>query len=326
MPNSSGTPVPESEWLAFVASLPTEDPAARMRVLRSLDSLGCSVLREGVYLLPDTPAIRQGLARLSDQVALISGTSYVLCLSSIDHAQSRTFRSLFDRSAKYEELTKTVQGLTVGFGVSEPVAISRLLNKQRREFEAISALDFFPSEARERAAQALRQTEEQVRALMAPDPPKSTPVTQSGHFYLKRIWATRHPLRDDRLASAWLIRRFIDPEATLIWLERDQECPSTAIGFGFEGAAFNSTGSKVTFEELLGAFQLEKNATLVRIGAWVQCLDAGGPEIAEAAGVEALLQGARRRANSEEELLLETETAFDLLYEAYLEPQGKHEG
>ena len=234
MPNSSGTPVPESEWLAFVASLPTEDPAARMRVLRSLDSLGCSVLREGVYLLPDTPAIRQGLARLSDQVALISGTSYVLCLSSIDHAQSRTFRSLFDRSAKYEELTKTVQGLTVGFGVSEPVAISRLLNKQRREFEAISALDFFPSEARERAAQALRQTEEQVRALMAPDPPKSTPVTQSGHFYLKRIWATRHPLRDDRLASAWLIRRFIDPEATLIWLERDQECPSTAIGFGFQ--------------------------------------------------------------------------------------------
>lgn len=325
MANSNGTPVPESKWLVFVASLPTEDPAARMRVLRTLDSLGCSVLREGVYLLPDTPAIRQGLARLNDHVARMNGIAYLLSVSS-DPAQSRGFRSLFDRSAKYEEVTKTVQGLTVGFGVSDPAAISRLLNKQRREFDAISSLDFFPSEARERAAQALRQTEEQVRAIMFPDTPQTNRVTQSGHFYFKRIWATRCPLWDDRLASAWLIRRFIDPEATLIWLEQDQECPSTAIGFGFEGAAFANNKTKVTFEELLSAFALEKNATLVRIGSLVHCLDAGGSAVADAAGIETLLQGARRRANSNDELLLETETAFDLLYEAYLEPSSKREG
>jgi len=323
VPNNNEISAPESKWLAYVASLPTEDPAARMRVLRTLDALGCSVLREGVYLVPDTPAIRHGLARLSEHVTRMNGVAYVLSVSSVDHAQSRIFRSLFDRSAKYEELTKTVQGLTAGFGISDPAAISRLLNKQRREFEAISALDFFPSEARERAAQALRQTEEQLRAVMFPDAPQTHRITQSGRFYFKRIWATRHPLWDDRLASAWLIRRFIDPEATLIWLEQEQECPSTAIGFGFEGATFSNSKSKVTFEELVSAFGLEKNATLIRIGALVHYLDAGGPAVAEAAGVETLLQGARRRSNSDDDLLLETETTFDLLYEAYLDPPEK---
>lgn len=319
---SNEASAPEARWLAYVASLPTEDPAARMRVLRTLDALGCAVLREGVYLVPDTPAIRDGLARLGEHIARMSGIAYVLSVSSMDAAQTRTFRSLFDRSAKYEQLTKTVQSLTAGFGISDPAAISRLLNKQRREFEAISALDFFPSESRERAAQALRQTEEQVRAMMFPDAPQAHRVTQSGRFYFKRIWATRRPLWDDRLASAWLIRRFIDPEATLIWLEQNQECPSTAIGFGFDGAAFSNSKTKVTFEELVSAFGLEKNPTLVRIGELVHYLDTGGSAVAEAAGVETLLQGARRRSNSDEELLLESDTTFDLLYEAYLEPAG----
>jgi len=307
----------------YVASFPTDDPAARMRVLRTLESLGCAVLREGVYVLPDNQVNRQGLQRLSEHMTRINGSAHVLQVTNSDAEQGQTFRSLFDRTGKYQELIKAVEGLRAGFGISDPSAIARVLNKQRREFEAISALDFFTSPVRERAEQVLRGTEAEVRKRMFPDAPKAGGVTQTGRYYFKRVWATRKPLWADRLASAWLIRRFIDPEATLLWLDKSQECPSTAVGFSFDGATFSNSRDKVTFQELLASFSLDKSETLARIGTLVHFLDTGGAPVAEAAGVETLLQGARRRSNSDEELFAESEKTFDLLYEAYFESPGK---
>jgi hypothetical protein len=308
-----------SRWLVFVASLPTDDPAVRMRVLRTLESLGCAVLREGAYLLPDNRATRQGLTRLSEYVGRLSGSAHVLSVTAIDAVQAGAFRALFDRSAKYEELVKTVEGLHSGFGISDPSAIARVLNKQRREFDAISALDFFPSASRERAARALAETEAQVRRLMFPDAPRQDRPAQSAANYLKRTWATRKPLWADRLASAWLIRRFIDPEAKIVWLDKSQDCPAAAVSFAYEGASFANSRNRVTFEELLAGFGLDRNPTLVKIGLLVHYLDAGGTPVAEAAGVETLLQGARRRSGTEDELFRESEKTFDLLYEAYVE-------
>ena len=294
-----------------------------MRVLRTLDSLGCAVLREGVFVLPDNPVNRQGLRRLSEHMTRINGTAHLLQVASCDASQEETFRSLFDRTGKYEELIKTIESLRAGFGISEPSAIARILNTQRREFEAISALDFFPSPAREKVEQALRDTESEVRKIMFPEAPRPGRVTQTGRYYFKRVWATRKPLWADRLASAWLIRRFIDPEASLLWLNKTQPCPSTAIGFGFEGATFSNSTDKVTFQQLLASFGLDKHQTLTRIGTLVHYLDAGGAPVPEAAGVDTLLQGARRRSNSDEELFSESEKTFDLLYEAYFEAPAK---
>jgi len=317
-------PPTSSQWLVYVASLPMDDPSARMRVLRTLEAMGCALLREGVYLLPDTPVNRQGLQRLSDHTLRISGSAHVLHVASADAEQERSFKSLFDRAGKYSELIKIIEGLRAGFGISEPSAIARVLNKQRREFEAISALDFFDSPLKEKAARVLRETEAEVRKRMFPDAPKSGGrLTQTGRYYFKRAWASRKPLLADRLASGWLIRRFIDAEATLMWLEKNQACPSTAVGFGFEGATFSNSKDRVTFEELLIRFGLDGNETLTRIGALVHFLDTGGAPVAEGAGVETLLQGARRRCNSDEELFAESEKTFDLLYEAYFEGPGK---
>jgi len=316
---SRESPTSNSKWLAYVASLPTDDPAARMRVLRTLESMGCAVLREGVYLLPDNPVNRQGLERLAEHMGRINASAYVLHVTHFDARQEKVFRGLFDRTGKYRELSKAIEGLRAGFGVSDPSAIARVLNKQRREFDAISALDFFDSPEKARVARVLQDTEAEVRRRMFPDSPKSGRVTETGRFYFKRVWATRKPLWADRLASAWLVRRFIDPEATLLWLDKAQKCPATAVGFGFDGATFANSKDKVTFQQLLASFGLDKNETLVRIGTLVHFLDTGGTPVAEAAGVETLLQGARRRSNSEEELFSESEKTFDLLYEAYFE-------
>ena len=315
---------PASRWLAYVTNLPTDDPAARMRILRTLESLGCAVLREGVFLLPDTPATRQGLTSLSDHIARINGSAHLLSVASLDEAQAQQFLGLFDRAHKYDELIKAVESLRSAIGISDPVSIMRLLQKHRRTYKIISALDFFPSESRERAARALDEAEQALRTLMFPQAQKkSGTVDTTGKQYFQRIWATRKPLWADQLASAWLIRRFIDPEATLLWLDKAQECPARAVGYAFDGATFCNSTDRVTFEQILASFKLDQNAALARIGTLIHALDAGDTEVAEAAGVQTLLQGAIRRTQNEEQLLAETEMTFDLLYEAYFEAPGK---
>ena len=313
-----------ARWLAFVTTLPTEDPAARMRVLRTLESLGCAVLRDGVFLLPDTPAARQGLISLSDHIARLNGSAHLLSVSSVDEAQTRQFLALFDRTHKYDELIKTVESLKSAVGYSDSVSIMRLLNKQKRDFKIISTLDFFPSDSKQRAARALAEAEQAVHALMFPDAQKKgSALDTTGKLYFRQVWATRKPLWADQLASAWLIRRFIDPEAKLLWLDKNQECPSNAIGYGYVGATFCSTKERVTFEEFLDGFKLDKNSGLARIGALIHALNAADANVAEAAGVQTLLQGAIRRTESEDQLLAETEMTFDLLYEAYVETPDK---
>ena len=311
-----------ASWLVTVAQLPTEDPAARMRVLRTLESLGAALMREGAYILPDSPANRQALDALADYIAKSAGSAQVLQVQAASEAQQESFQHLFDRSARYEALIKTVESLRVGFGHSDPSAISRVLHKQRRELEAIAALDFFPTEARARAEQALTDADAAVKKLRFAGPLQA--ALASGESLLQRTWATRRPPWADRLACAWLVRRFVDPEATLLWLEKTDEVPAGAVGFAFEGAHFAPSDSRVAYEEMLARLDLQKNPALVKIGSIVHFLEMGGEAVPEAAGVQTLLQGAQRRAPRAEEWLTEAEKTFDLLYEAYYDPARKN--
>jgi len=308
----------EPRWLLCVASMPADDPASRMRVLRTLEALGTTVLREGVYLLPETEANRHSLETLADYIAKSHGSAHVLRVSAASPAQQEAFTRLFDRSARYEDLIKTVESLSIGFGKSDPSAIARVLHKQRREFEAIAALDFFPAKARERAQAALAKADAAVRRLLFPAGPQAG--LGAGEKLLGRTWATRKPLWADRLACAWLVRRFVDPEAKLVWLDKGEAPPAEAIGFGFEGAHFTNSEERVTYEQMLARLDLAGNPALAKIGSIVHSLEIRGATVPEAAGVQTLLQGALRRSPGERELLGEVEKTFDLLYEAYFEP------
>ncbi len=305
-------------WLVMVAHLPLEDPAARMRVLRTLESLGAGVMREGVYLMPDTPAARQSLEALVEYVGKSAGTAQLLRVASSSPAQQESFVRLFDRSARYEELIKTVRSLRVGFGHSDPAAISRVLAKQRREFENIASLDFFPGPGRGRAERALADAEAAVKKLLFTAQSQTALDAQEKLF--ARTWATRKPVWADRLACAWLIRRFIDPEAKLVWLDKAESAPNGAIGYAYDGAHFAASETRVSYEEMLRRLNLAGNAALAKIGTIVHSLEMRGDAVPEAAGVQTLLQGAHRRSTAEPDLLAEAEKTFDLLYEAYYEP------
>jgi len=212
-----------SRWLFCVANLPTDDPEARMRVLRTLEALGAAVLREGVYALPDTPANRQALKPLIDYIAKGGTLVHLLEVGCGSQAQDQAFRRLFDRTARYVELIKVVDSLKIGYGISDPGAIARVLNKQRREFESIGTLDFFPNQTRERAGKVLAEAEAAVNRMLFP--PQNRPGVDPGEALVRRLWATRKPLWADRLACAWLIRRFVDPEGRVSFLEKRQLAP-----------------------------------------------------------------------------------------------------
>jgi hypothetical protein len=309
-------------WHVLVTQLP-EEANARMRILRMLEAMGCGILRDSVFVLPDTAGARQGLPKLGEHISANGGSHHLLTVHS-DEAQSAVFSRLFDRAARYVQLIKTVESLRSGFGVADPTSISRTVIKLKREFEDITTLDFFPNESRDRAERTLAAAQADVRKLLFPQTADNSTTQRliARQRYFHRIWVTRAPLWADRLASAWLIRRFIDAEGTILWGDRQTPVPETAVSFGFEGANFCNTATQVTYEVLLETFNL-RDPALKRIAGIIHALDVGGSTVPEAAGVESLLQGAQRRAPDEQSLLAETEKTFDLLYDAYFELPAK---
>lgn len=306
-------------WLIFIVSLPTHNSAGRMRVWRALKALGCGVLRDGVYLLPHRSEFRQTLQLQAEDVIAGGGSAHILTLDSENQDQQTVFESLFDRAADYTKLVESIrQTPYLNLKPEDRVKLQKQVHRLRKEFEAIALQDFFPGAAQEQAAVALEDLEQ---AALAPDEPHA--VQQrikrlQPKDYRNRIWATRQRPWVDRLASAWLIRRFIDSEARFIWLAAPDDCPAEALGFDFDGAEFTHVGAKVTFEVLQASFGLTKDTALNRVGALVHYLDIGGIPVLESAGLETLIDGMRQRWTDDDELLAEAEKIFDAFYQAFL--------
>jgi hypothetical protein len=300
-------------WLALVLSLPTSNATARMRIWRALKALGCGALRDGVYLLPDGAASLQALAELARTAQQSGGGAQVLRVSSVDAQQDAALRALFDRGEQYRELVAAAKT-----GAGDAMHPAKALRTLRRDFDAIAAIDFFPGEAQAQARQALADLE----AALSPGEPRAAAGRirrLAAADYQGRTWATRRHLWVDRMASAWLIRRFIDRKARFVWLDKPEHCPRRALGFDFDGAAFTHVAGRVTFEVLAASFGLDADPALRRIGDIVHFLDAGGIAVDTAPGVEAILAGARSRADDDDALLDAAGRIFDFLYAAQKE-------
>jgi hypothetical protein len=134
--------------------------------------------------------------------------------------------------------------------------------------------------------------------------------------YHNRVWATRKRPWVDRIACAWLIKKFIDPNARFLWLESPDQCPPDALGFDFDGAEFTHVGDRVSFEVLLASFGLNQ-PELIRMGALVHYLDVGGAQPMEASGLEQILWGLRNSIADDDQLIAAAEGVFDALLAAF---------
>ncbi|HQR03581.1 MAG TPA: chromate resistance protein [Rhodocyclaceae bacterium] len=191
------------------------------------------------------------------------------------------------------------------------------MRQVRKDLEIIAAIDFFPNEQLDVARRALTDAERRLTRQFAPDEPEATGgavprLDQSD--YQGRLWATRSRLWVDRIASAWLIHRFIDRDARFVWLKDIKDCPADALGFDFDGATFTHVGNLVSFETLLASFGLDTDRGLVRLGALVHALDVGDGVTPESRGFEAILEGARQRHTGDDRLLEEISPMLDSLY------------
>lgn len=311
-----------ANWHVLIVSLPTRHTTARMRVWRALKALGCGVLRDGNYLLPAFEGARAALAHQASEVMAAGGQAYVLSLDAEDASQEKAFRAMFDRSGDYAALKDAIDALRRKFKRGPIAALARECTQLQKAFGALSATDYFPGPARDQIKAMLDELAQHISAKLNPDEPHAAHgKVERLHRadYQGRHWATRKHLWVDRMASAWLIARFIDTQAKFKWLAAPKDCPKKALGFDFDGAAFTHIGNRVTYEVLLASFGLEEDAALARIGGIVHFLDIGGVPSAEAAGLEAVLKGLRDLAKNDDALLAAVMPVFDGIYSAFRE-------
>lgn len=304
-------------WLAFVVSLPSAAATVRMRIWRAVKSLGCVPLRDGVYLLPAQVEQAAQLQTLADDTVHDGGTAWMLRVHAQDMAEQAAYRALFDRAEEYvpwlEELTQSRQLLPT----LSAAELQRLHRRHARTYEAIRKIDFFPGEASIRADAQWRDFTNAVESIQSPGEPQASAgriARRDRMQYQGRLWATRRHLWVDRVASAWLIQRFIDPSARFMWLDSPSECPLDALGFDFDGATFSHMGDLVTFEVLLTSFGLDSDRGLQRLGVMVHALDVGGTTTPEAGGFESILSGARKRWPDDDALLADVSGVLDSLH------------
>lgn len=303
-------------WIALITSLPTENATARMRAWRSLKASGAAVLRDGVYLMPEREDCRNTLDAVAADVRAAEGTALVVRL---EEPSDGNFVVFFDRSADFATLLGEIATARDTLGPDTVNEALKQARKLRKAFSNLVAIDFFPGEAQKQADEALRDLEQRAAWALSPDEPH--PVNDaisrlSIQGYQKRRWATRRRPWVDRLASAWLIRRYIDPQAELLWLATPADCPPEALGFDFDGATFTHVGARVTFEVLLASFGLETPA-LQRIGTLVHFLDVGGVQPLEAVGIESTLAGLRDTILDDDQLLALAGSIFDGLLASF---------
>lgn len=314
-------------WHLLILSLPSGGATARMRLWRGLKALGAAALRDGAYLLPAGETRRGALADLAREARADQGEAWLLDVLA-DPGQDAALAAQFDRGEQYAALEADMEAARryLSDEALHAAELRKILRGLRRQLEQVVALDFFPGPARDRVTARLAGLEQAARSRLFPEEPSSRAVSirrLDPDDFQGRTWATRQGLWVDRLASAWLIRRFIDPQARFRWLARIEDCPGKALGFDFDGAAFShvmtEAGEKVTFETLLASFGLERDKALLRLGALVHALDVGTPgtqPTPEAPGFELMLRGLKARVADDDQLLVEGGRLLDDLYAA----------
>jgi len=305
---------------ALVLSLPSKNKTVRMRIWRALHSIGCGVLRDGVYLLPAGAAQASDFVDLESDVRAAGGIAMTVELNFKTSTQFDQVRRLFDRTSEYTSFVTQINAAKKSLTRLGQPRADTLVRRLHRSFQEIVRIDFYPGQAGKQAQDALAGLASAAQRLFSTDEPRKAkgrirrlnPVRYQG-----RAWATRKNPWIDRLASAWLIKRFVDRKARFIWIDKPKDRPKGALGFDFDGADFTHVGNRVTFEVLLSSFGLDSDPALNQLAAIIHFLDVGGIPVDDAKGLETILKGARDNARSDDKLVLAAAGVFDHMYSAY---------
>ena len=284
---------PSPPWLLLAFSLPRKGASLRVSVWRKLQRYGSLPLGNSGYLLPNDTANREKFEWLATTIRGSHGEASVLEVQSIDnYTGSQLAKRFMDaRAADYRELLKDARRASAK---KLPMQIARL----RERFQEIGSIDFFTSPLRERVERALASLQEPQAKQSLPDLGK---VSRSA--YQNRKWVTRPRPGVDRVMSAWLIRKFIDPKAHFVFANEDQK-PTDAVPFDMYEGGFGHRGEDCTFETLTKTFRILDKRVAV-MGEIVHDADLFDEKFGrrEGFGVDEVMKGWAQQNLSDSELL-----------------------
>lgn len=312
--------VASRRWLILVHQLPPLPTNLRVRTWRRLQALGAVAVKQSVYVLPDTPESREDFEWVKVEIEGAGGEAIVYSADHVDPAAEAALIEQFRevRQHAYAELASELQRLKRPRASQQhPSGRRRDLARYRERFAAIERVDFFGSAGRDHVVRLLADLE-----AAAPSAAKGQGRhAASGHGdavqYDGRLWVTRPRPGVDRMASAWLIRRFIDSNARFGFIT-DVKIAGDALPFDMFGAGFGHEGDRCTFEALAVRFGI-RDAAVARIAEIVHDLDLkdgkfGAPE---AATLGIAIDGLQLSSIDDSVLLDRGITLFEALYRSF---------
>lgn len=317
------TPLDGHRWLLLVHQLPSKPSNLRVRVWRRLQAVGAVLVKNSVYVLPNSSETREDFEWIRGEVATAGGEALLFSADTVDDLTTEEIVDAFvtARREDWNELAHEATALAerrdsiAGEGVASRTERERELKALRNRIAQLDKIDYFQAPGRDAALEAIDALGRDLR----PERPEApaTIASQPVEDYRRRRWLTRPRPGVDRMASAWLIRRFVDPEAEFLFGE---EIPTDELLVPFDmfGVEFGHHGNLCTFETLLAAFELE-GAPLATIARIVHDLDlrSESPTDSETSTIGRLISGLRAAISDDDELLDRGMLLFEALYQSF---------
>jgi hypothetical protein len=312
-------------WLLLVHQLPANPAYLRVKIWRRLQALGAIPIKNAVHALPMNEGTQEDFEWLSREISEGGGEAVLCEARLIDGISDEDVRRLFDetRDAEYGEITKEAMSIAKSLRPKQKTEAMSELRSQvarlRKRLADVASIDFFGAIGRQKAEGAIANLEARLKedeaVKKAADQPKTTAIAGlSG-----KTWVTRQGVHIDRIASAWLIQRFIDPEAQFKFVSgkgyRPQE---NELRFDMFEAEFTHEGDKCTFEVLLDRVGL-KDAALRSIAEIIHDIDLKDNKFGreEAAGIRTLIDGIAVTTTDDSERIARGTGVFSDLYEYF---------
>jgi hypothetical protein len=321
-------PTTTTEWILLIHQLPPQPTNLRVRIWRKLQKLGAVAIKNSIYLLPASEKAHEDFQWLKQEIEAAGGEASVFKAAAVEGATDQEIIAVFrkSRDEEFAAVAAELDGLTGAFreqARGKHLSAGRLstheneINRLHGELERIARNDFFAAKGRAAAFTAYERCQKQLRAAQGPK--ANTSASNTGKLdiakFQGRRWVTRHNLHIDRLASAWLIKQFIDKRPRFYFVAEGESIEG-AIPFDMFGAEFTHQGEDCTFETMLKRFGLTENKALREIAEIVHDVDLKDDKFhrLEATGLNAIIDGLSQLLRDDRKLLQQTSVVFDGLH------------
>ncbi len=318
----------DGRWLLLIHQLPPKPAYLRVKVWRRLQSLGAVAIKNSVYVLPKTDGTLEDFQWVAREIVKDGGEATICAASFVEGLADEQVQALFQaaRGADYNqfaedarELLNSVPGRSGNTKSEDRSAFQADLNRLRKRLAALAALDFFAAPGRSAAEAVMLQLESRLRPSPAHLPGKGKAPALDIAAFKGRTWVTRKGVFVDRIACAWLIRRFIDPQAAFRFVSGKRHQPNPGeVRFDMFDGEFTHEGDLCSFEVIVKRF-FPKDQALGELGKIVHDLDLkdGKFRKPETAGVGSLIQGLALTHPADARRLESGAVVFDHLYACF---------